>query len=106
MRIHGTIILIQLVLAGSLGQKIHEARADLEVTAGVEIHATTDFNEPLAAVGDAGGRQEDEVLCVCEFTRGLVFRGALRLHCGDNQASPMQPSCVNPMIVSFKSRLL
>ncbi len=51
MRTHGTIILVQLALAGSLGLEILEARADLEVTASVEIHAAADFDEPLAADG-------------------------------------------------------
>ena len=99
MRIHGTIILIQLVLAGSLGQKIHEARADLEVTAGVEIHATRDFNEPLAAEGDASGRQEHEVLRVSKFTRGWVFRGAIGVECGgDNQFLQCSPPASTPCL--------
>jgi len=52
------IILAHLVLVFSVGLLIYQAKSDLEVSAGVEIHAVSDFNDPLSAEGawvDVGG---------------------------------------------------
>ena len=46
-----SIIIAHLVVLGSLGLLIYEAKSDLEVSAGVEVHSVGDFHDPLAANG-------------------------------------------------------